>query len=154
MGLHFLVMVWSLHFLLLKARPEAADLEDRLSRSGWRAVPSSSDITTFYTLVPSANIATLLLRIESGRLFTYIKKGAGPSIEPCGTPKVTGRSLDVAPSTVTHWRLPQRYMWNHVSRFPLKPASRSFSIRRSCLTLSKALDMSNTHNLLDQLYQE
>ena len=56
----------------------------------------------------SENIATLLLRIESGRLFTYNKKRAGPSIDPCGTPEVTGRSRDVAPSTVTRWRLPQR----------------------------------------------
>ena len=87
-----------LHFLSLKARPEAADHEDRLSRSCWRAAPSSSDITTLYTLVSSANIATLLLRIESGRLFTY-KKRAGPSIEPRGTPEVTGRSPDVAPAT-------------------------------------------------------
>ena len=52
------------------------------------------------------NIATLLLRIESGRLFTYNKKRAGPSIEPCGTPEVTGRSREVATSTVTRWRLP------------------------------------------------
>ena len=50
------------------------DHGDRLSRSCWRAAPSSSDITTFYTLVSSANIATLLLRIESGWLFTYNKK--------------------------------------------------------------------------------
>ena len=94
------------HFLSLKARPEAADHEDRLSRSCWRAAPSSSDITTLYTLVSFANIATLLLRIEPGRLFTYNKKTAGPSIDPCGTPEVTGRSRDVAPSTVTRWRLP------------------------------------------------
>ena len=63
---------------------------------------------TLHTLVSSANIATLLLRIESGRLFTYNKKRAGPSIDPCGTPEVIGRSRDVAPSTVTRWRLPQR----------------------------------------------
>ena len=51
--------------------------------------------TTLYTLVSSANIATVLLRIESGRLFTYNKKRAGPNTEPCGTPEVTGRSRDV-----------------------------------------------------------
>ena len=70
---------------------------------------SPDDFTSLYTLVSSANIATLLLRIESGRLFTYNKKKAGPSIEPCGTPEMTGRSRDVAPSTVTRWGLPQRY---------------------------------------------
>ena len=60
------------------------------------------DFTSLYTSVSSANIATLLLRIESEslRLFTYNKKRAGPSIDPCGTPEVTGRSRDVAPSTV------------------------------------------------------
>ena len=42
------------HFLSLKARPEAADHEDKLSRSCWRAAPSSSDITTWYTLGSSA----------------------------------------------------------------------------------------------------
>ena len=44
------------------------------------------DFTSLYTSVSSANIATLLLRIESGRLFTYNKKRAGPSTEPCATP--------------------------------------------------------------------
>ena len=57
-----------LDFLSLKARAEAADHEDRLSRSCGREVPSSSDITTLSTLVSSANIATLLLRIKSGTL--------------------------------------------------------------------------------------
>ena len=70
---------------------------------------SPDDFTSLYTLVSSANIATLLFRIESGRVFTYNKKGAGPSFEPCGTPEMTGRSRDVAPSTMTRWRLPQRY---------------------------------------------
>ena len=70
---------------------------------------SPDDFTSLYTLVSSANIATLLLRIESGRLFTYNKKRAGPSIELCGTPEMTGRSRDVAPNAVTRWRLPQRY---------------------------------------------
>ena len=63
------------------------------------------DFTSLYTSVSSANIATLLLRIESGRLLTYNKKRAGLSTEPCGTPEMTGRSRDVTPSTVTRWRL-------------------------------------------------
>ncbi len=82
---------------------------------------SSSDFTSLYTLVSSANIATLLLVIDSGRLFAYNKKRAGPRIEPWGTLEVTGKSRDVAPRTVMRWRLPCRYAWNHVSRFPLKP---------------------------------
>ena len=45
----------------------------------------------------------------------------GPRIDPCGTPEVTGRALDVAPNIVTRWDRLGRYDSSHVSRFPPKP---------------------------------
>ena len=58
------------------------------------------------------------------------RKKAGPRNEPWGTPDVTGKSRKVAPSTLKRWRRSQRY------------ASRNLLMNCSCLTLSKALDVS------------
>ena len=43
----------------------------------------------------SANIATREDKSASGRSFTYSRKSAGPSIDPCGTPEFTGRVIEV-----------------------------------------------------------
>ena len=58
--------------------------------------------------VSSANINTRLLETTSGRPLTHRGKRTGASIEPLGTPEVTGRSFEVAPSAVTHWGRPDR----------------------------------------------
>ena len=41
-----------------------------------------------------------------------------PRIDPCGTPEVAGKGLDIAPNIVTSWDRLCRYDCSHVSRFP------------------------------------
>jgi hypothetical protein len=64
--------------------------------------------------VSSANIATREDKAASGRSFTYNRKSAGPSIDHCGTLDVTGRVLEVTPSTctVTFGRRSVKYVSN------------------------------------------
>ena len=49
-----------------------------------------------------AKAAIWLDLTASGKEFTYRRNNMGPRIDPCGTPEVTGKGLDVAPNIVTH----------------------------------------------------
>ena len=69
----------------------------------------------------SAKEAIWLDLTASGKEFTYRRNNVGPRIDPCGSPEVTGRALDVAPNIVTRWDRLCRYDSSHVSRFPPKP---------------------------------
>ena len=51
----------------------------------------------------SAKMVHWLDYTACGRSFTYSRNNVEPSIEPCGTPDVTGSALDVAPGTVTRY---------------------------------------------------
>ena len=50
--------------------------------------------------VSSAKVAMLEFDTLSERWFSYKRNSKGPRIEPCGTPDVTAKGLDVAPPTV------------------------------------------------------
>ena len=106
MGLRFLIMVRSLHLLSLKARPEAADHGDIVQI----LLESGAIILRLHFPLHFSVICKHCHFAMENRIWKVVhKKRAGPSIEPCGTPEVTGKSHDVTPSTVTHWHLPQRY---------------------------------------------
>ena len=66
----------------------------------------------------------------------------GPWIDPCGTPEVTGKGLDVSPNIVIRCDRLGRYDSSHVSRFPPKPYSFSFLRSFAWFTVSKGFDMS------------
>ena len=105
-GLTFLVMRCALHLRELNCRVEMVDrckIDARLHTSCWRSCVSHDDLIAFNSLVSFAIIATWLDWTASGSEFTQRRKSIGPSIEPCGTPDVTGRVPDVAPNAVTHW---------------------------------------------------
>ena len=65
----------------------------------------------------------------------------GPRIDPCGTPEVTGKGLDVAPNEVT-----RRYDSSHVRKSPPPPPKKKYSCSFlksfAWFTLSKDLDLS------------
>ena len=44
----------------------------------------------------------------------------GPRIDPCGTPEVTDKGLDVEPNIVIHWYRLCRYDSSHVTGSPPK----------------------------------
>ena len=50
----------------------------------------------------SAKAAIWLDLTASDKEFTYRRNDMGPRIDPCGTPEVTGKGLDVVPNIVTH----------------------------------------------------
>ena len=66
-------------------------------------LPSSQFTPVFKVLrhlldkVSTASSANdLVFKLEaSGRSFNYIMKSKGPSVDPCGTPQVTGRIFDL-----------------------------------------------------------
>ena len=55
------------------------------------------------TFVSSAKAAIWLDLTTSGREFTYKRNNMAPRIDPCGTPEVAGKGLDIAPNIVTRW---------------------------------------------------
>ena len=63
----------------------------------------------------------------------------GPSIEPWGTPDVTGTDVDSSPSTTTVCVRPSRKPLIHFKLFPLTPYWCNLWRSFSWLTLSKAL---------------
>ncbi len=104
-GAIYLVMCWALHFLLLNDRPDSDVQTCRLPRLFCRCLQSFPVLMVENSLVSSANIATWLNFAASGRSLTYSAKRTAPSIVPWGTPDVTERLVEVAPSTVTRcWR--------------------------------------------------
>ena len=56
-------------------------------------------------LVSSANIINVSSLLTKVRSFKYIIKSNGPSIEPCGTPQVTGNLFELEPLVETNWCL-------------------------------------------------
>jgi hypothetical protein len=44
-----------------------------------------------------------------GMSLIYSRNNRGPSIEPCGTPEVTGRKSELSPSITTLWVLSDKY---------------------------------------------
>jgi hypothetical protein len=112
------------------------------TRSAWRDATSSWDLIAENSLVSSANVAAREDKAASGRSFTYNRKSAGPSIEPCGKPEITGRVLEVTPSTVTRWRWSVKYDSNQFNRLSPIPELDSLRINLLWLIQSKAFDIS------------
>ena len=69
----------------------------------------------------SGKAAIWLDLTASGKEFKYRRNNMGPRIDPCGTPEVTGKVLDVASNIVTHLYRLCRHDSSHVNRFPPKP---------------------------------
>ena len=53
-----------------------------------------------------------------GRSFIYSKNNSGPSIDPWGTPDITGNHADGTPEMKTRCWRPDKYEHNHLSREP------------------------------------
>ena len=88
-------------------------------------------------MVSSAKSLVLLL-IESGISFMYMRKRQGPKTEPWGTPERTGQESECSPSRTTLWDLFDKNDWIHVTTPPFMPSRRSFSKSLWWSTLSKA----------------
>ena len=74
----------------------------------------------------------------------YIVYRSGPSTEPWGTPKTTGRVLETSFSTQTHWPRSCRYEPNHLRARPEIPKANSRRCRSISWSItSKAADWSN-----------
>ncbi|PKU42357.1 rna-directed dna polymerase from mobile element jockey- hypothetical protein [Limosa lapponica baueri] len=71
-----------------------------LSRSRWMAAQSSGVSASPPSLVSSANLLRIHSVLSSRSLINMLNK-TGPSIDPWGTPLVTGLQLDPAPSITT-----------------------------------------------------
>ena len=81
-------------------------IETKLQTYQGHSLLDEAPLKVFISLNSSLNITTRLLELmTSERSMTYKRKRAGPSME--GTPEVTERSSEVAPSTVTRWRRPE-----------------------------------------------
>ena len=150
-GLRFLVIDCSLHFFSLKAKPEAADHEERLWRSCCRAAPSPGTSLPYKPLCRRRNcthykhrqrVTVLGATSRDFPVTSGVPQGSilGPALFPIyvnNLPEVITKS-----HVVTRWRRSRRYAWSQSSSFPPKPATRNLQMNRSCLTLPKALDMS------------
>ena len=132
----------ALHLLKLKFRLAESYHVARLDRSSWSCSASHVDVISLKIFVSSAKAAILLDLTVFGKEFTYRRNNMGSRIDPWGTPEVTGKGLDVAPSIVTRWKRLCRYDSSHVSRFPPKPYWCSFLRSFAWFTVSKAFDMS------------
>ena len=70
------------------------------------------------------------------------KKRSGPSIEPWGTPAMTGSDDDAFPFKTTYWCPSDKYDWNHISSDISIPICFNLNKSPSFQILSKALDIS------------
>ena len=90
------------HLELLNFRSQRSPHDAMLFMSSWMASMSLWVLISRYIFVSSAKIAHFVSGLmHVGRSFMYSKKKSGPSIDPCGTPDVTGNQLDVVPSHLT-----------------------------------------------------
>ena len=69
----------------------------------------------------SAYISKRMSYISRMESFMHVMKSRGPSIDPWGTPIVTGRGSESRPSYFTLWKRSDRYDLNHASYFPWQP---------------------------------
>ena len=86
-------------------------------------------------------------RVMSDSIFSvisliYIKKRSGPSIEPWGTPAMTGSDDDALPFKTTYWVQSDKYDWNHLRSHISIPICFNLNKSSSCQILSKALNIS------------
>ena len=88
------------------------------SSSNWMALFEERIVR--YTKQSSANSLTdeVILSVMS---LIKIRKSNGPSTVPCGTPEVTGTTLDDTPSTITHCFLLLRRLLIHCNVLLLMP---------------------------------
>ena len=93
----------ALRLLWLKFRLAESDQVTRSDRSSWSCSALCVDVISLETFVSSAKAVIWLDLTTSGRDFTYRRNNMGPRIDPCGTPEVTGKGLDVAPNIVTRY---------------------------------------------------
>ncbi|KAK4825193.1 hypothetical protein QYF61_025121 [Mycteria americana] len=93
------------HLALLNLIQLALAHRSSLSRSLCRAFLPSSRSTLPHNLVSSANLLRVH-SIPSSRSLIKLLNRTGPKTEPCGTPLVTGRQLDLIPFTTTLWAQP------------------------------------------------
>ena len=98
----------------------------RSDRSSWSCSASRVDVISLKTFVSLAKAAIWLDLTTSGRDFTYRRNNMGPKIDPCGTPEVTAKGLDVALKIVTRWDRLCRYDSSRLAGSPLTPYWCSF----------------------------
>ena len=131
------------HFSGLNAISHSLSQDSRGVRSDCRAWQSKWFVMVRYMMVSSANSLMLLL-IESGMSFMYIRKGQGPSTDPWGTPDSTGQAPDCSPSRTTFCDLPDKKDLIHAFKAVFMPSRCSFSRSLWWSTLSNALLKSMT----------
>ena len=101
----FLVMVSAEHFSGLKFICQRLAHRQSWTRSRWRSVVSWWSLMCLYIRQSSAN--NLMLELVSLLMsFMYNINIRGPKTIPCGTPDLTGASLEQSPSTTTLWDWP------------------------------------------------
>lgn len=71
-----------------------------------------------------------------------MRKNNSPSIEPWGTPALTGNQLDVWPFNKTRWDLLSRKFLMSFKKLPDIPVNFNLQISAACHALSKAFDVS------------
>ena len=111
------------------------------SISLWRLSLSELWIILLHILVSSAYSAKFVPGLMQDRIsFMNKTKRRGPSMEPWGTPELTGTLLDLSPPITTHWVLFCRY---DLMKFNMVPSTLywylSFWRIISWFTVSKAL---------------
>ncbi|MEL6629683.1 MAG: hypothetical protein AAFQ92_29645, partial [Bacteroidota bacterium] len=83
------------------------------------------------------------LEEDERRSFMKRRKRVGDKTEPCGTPLVTVKDEDVAPSTTTDKVRSDRKLAISLVREGVKPKDGSLANRALCQTLSNALEISS-----------
>ena len=100
---------------------------------------SSSVLTYFITLVSSANILRVLIRLHSDILSIIIMKRSGPRTVPCGTPRLTSETSEITLLAITYRFLSLWKLWSYNSSFPLIPFSPIILHNIPLSTLSNSL---------------
>ena len=116
------------HFSGLNAISHSLSKDSRVVRSDCRAWQSEWFVMVRYMMVSSANSLMLLL-IESGMSFMYMRKRQGPSTDPWGTPDSTGQAPDCSPSRTTFCDLPDKKDLIHAITVVFMPSRWSFSLK-------------------------
>ena len=79
---------------------------------------SLTHLPAVYSVESSAYISKRISDISRMESFMNMMKSRGPSIDPCGTPIVTGSGSESTPSYFTLWKRSDRHDLNYAS-FPL-----------------------------------
>ena len=123
-----------------------------MTRSDRSSSTSRVDVISLKTFVSSAKAAIWLDLTASGREFTYRRNNLGPRIDPCRTPEVTGKGLDVSPNKVTCCDRLCRYDSSRVSSFPPPPPPQKKNYTVEALGVLRGLVCQKLLTCPDRLY--